>query len=48
MSNPSPGYSITVRVTAPVGAGTTAALAGAGGVGRVRRSGGTGGRRSGL
>ena len=29
MSNPSPGYSITVRVTAPVGAGTTAALAGA-------------------
>ena len=29
MSNPSPGYSITVRVTAPVGADTTAALAGA-------------------
>ena len=29
MSTPSPGYSITVRVTAPVGAGTTAALAGA-------------------
>ena len=29
MSNPSPGYSITVRVTAPAGAGTTAALAGA-------------------
>lgn len=29
MSNPSPGYSITVRVTAPVGVGTTAALAGA-------------------
>lgn len=29
MSNPSPGYSITVRVTGPVGAGTTAALAGA-------------------
>ena len=27
MSKPSPGYSITVRVTAPVGAGTTAALA---------------------
>ena len=23
MSNPSPGYSIAVRVTAPVGAGTT-------------------------
>ena len=29
MSNPSPGYSITVRVTAPVGADTTAALVGA-------------------
>ena len=29
MSNPGPGYSITVRVTAPVGAGTTSALVGA-------------------
>ena len=29
MPNPSPGYSITVRVTAPVGAGTTSTLAGA-------------------
>ena len=47
MSNPSPGYSITVRVTAPVGAGTTAALAGAVASSRVRRSGCTGGRRSG-
>ena len=29
MSNPGPGYSITVRVTAPVGAGTTSTPAGA-------------------
>jgi hypothetical protein len=29
MSNPSRGYSITVRVTAPVGAGTTSTPAGA-------------------
>ena len=29
MATPSPGYAITVRVNAPVGAGTTSNLAGA-------------------